>query len=153
MGYLIDIPIGAASRMVTGELSAHVEPMARWIIGKAVQRFPANDRNRFREEWLAHLDETPGTLRKLWHAVGCYLGSAKVAGVLAAKEAARKEDCTRRAPPTAPIIRAVLSRVGRSLCLECKGAAAKTAHSHNRLGTRGRAGKCPPPLATAAYRQ
>jgi hypothetical protein len=88
----------AASRMVTSELSAHVEPMARWIIGKAVQRFPANDRNRFREEWLAHLDETPGTLRKLWHAVGCYLGAAKVAGVLA-KEAARKED---RAVPSAP---------------------------------------------------
>ena len=95
MGYLIDILIGAASRMVTSELSAHVEPMARWIIGKAVQRFPANDRNRFREEWLAHLDETPGTLRKLWHAVGCYLGAAKVAGVLAQqppdKEAERKK--------------------------------------------------------------
>jgi hypothetical protein len=91
MGYLIDVLICAASRIVTSELSAHVEPMARWIIGKAVQRFPANDRNRFREEWLAHLDETPGTLRKLWHAVGCYLAAAKVAGVLA-KEAARKED-------------------------------------------------------------
>ena len=36
MGYLMDIIIGAASRIVTGELSAHVEPMARWIIGKPI---------------------------------------------------------------------------------------------------------------------
>jgi hypothetical protein len=107
MGYLIDILIGAASRMVAGELSAHVEPMARWIIGKAVQRFPADDRNRFREEWLAHLDETPGTLRKLWHANGCYLGAAKVAGVLAQQPPAK--EAARMSPPAAPQIRAVLS--------------------------------------------
>jgi hypothetical protein len=80
MGYLIDIMVGAISRILTGELSAHMEPMARWIIGKATDVLPADDRDRFREEWLAHLDETPGTLRKLWHAVGCYLGATKVAG-------------------------------------------------------------------------
>jgi hypothetical protein len=83
MGYLIDILIGAASRILAGELGAHAEPLARWIIEKAVKRLPAGDCDRFREEWLAHLDETPGTLRKLWHAFGCHLGAAKVAGVLA----------------------------------------------------------------------
>jgi hypothetical protein len=72
MGYLIDVVIGAASRIVMGELSAHVEPMARWIIGKAVERLPPGDREKFREEWLAHLNEIPGTLRKFWHALGCY---------------------------------------------------------------------------------
>jgi hypothetical protein len=82
MGYLIDILIAVATRILTGELSAHVEPMA-WIIGRAVERLPTDDRDRFREEWLAHLNETPGTLRKLWHAVGCRLGAGKVAGVLA----------------------------------------------------------------------
>jgi hypothetical protein len=61
----------------------HAEPLARWIIEKAVKRLPAGDCDRFREEWLAHLDETPGTLRKLWHAFGCHLGAAKLAGVLA----------------------------------------------------------------------
>jgi hypothetical protein len=96
---LIDIVIAAATSIVTRELSAHVEPMAKWIIGKAARRLPADDRDRFREEWLAHLDETPGTLRKLWHAVGCHLGAAKVAGVLA-KEAARKEDRAAPNPPT-----------------------------------------------------
>jgi hypothetical protein len=81
MGY--HILIGAASRVATSELSAHAEPMARWIIGKAAQRLPADDRDRFCEEWLAHLDETPGTLRKFWHAVGCHLGAIKIAAVLA----------------------------------------------------------------------
>jgi len=78
MGYLIDMIIGAASRIVAGELSAHVEPLARWIIGKSVKRLPAHERDRFYEEWLAHLHETPGALRKLWHAVGCQIASAKL---------------------------------------------------------------------------
>src|SRR5258708_6757665 len=90
MGFLIDILIGAASRIVTGELSAHVEPFARWVIGKAPDRLPADDRERFREEWLAHLEEVPGAVRKLWHAVGCHLGSAKVAGVMA-EQSKRRE--------------------------------------------------------------
>jgi hypothetical protein len=80
-------PANGAARALcsrlTGELSAHVEPMARWIIGRAVERLPTDDRDRFREEWFAHLDETPGTLRKLWHAVGCHLGAGKVADPLA----------------------------------------------------------------------
>jgi len=78
MGYLIDILVGVVSGIVTGELSAHAEPMARWIISKAVARLPADDRERFREEWLAHLEEVPGAVGKLWHATGCYLGAAKV---------------------------------------------------------------------------
>jgi hypothetical protein len=82
MGYLIDILVGAVSRIVTGELGAHAEPLARLLIERAVKRLPADDRDRFREEWLAHLEETPGTLRKLWHAAGCHFGAAKVAGVV-----------------------------------------------------------------------
>jgi hypothetical protein len=82
MGYVIDILIGAVSRIVTGELSAHVEPMARWIIGKAVERLPAEDRDRFREEWVAHLGEIPGTVRKLGHALGCYIGATAITQVL-----------------------------------------------------------------------
>jgi hypothetical protein len=87
MGYLIDIIVGAVSRIVTGELSAHAEPLARWIISRAVVRLPADHRDRAREEWLSHRDETPGTLRKLLHAVGCYLAAAKVADMLAQKPA------------------------------------------------------------------
>jgi two-component sensor histidine kinase len=86
MGYLIDILIGAVGRIVTGELSAHVEPMARWIIGKAVERLPTENRKRFSEEWLAHLEEVPSGVRKLWHAFGCYLCAAKVANALARRE-------------------------------------------------------------------
>jgi two-component sensor histidine kinase len=85
MGFLIDILIGMAGRILTGELGAHVEPMARWIIEKAVQRLPAENRKRFREEWLAHLEEVPSAVRKLWHAFGCYLCATKVARVVAGR--------------------------------------------------------------------
>ncbi len=81
--HLIDILVGVVSGIVTAELIAYAEPIARWIIGKAVERLPLDNRDRFREEWLAHLDETPGALRKLWHATGCCLGAAKVGAVLA----------------------------------------------------------------------
>jgi two-component sensor histidine kinase len=80
--HLIDILIGVISGIVAAELIAHAEPVARWIIGKAVEHLPPGNRDRFREEWLAHLDETPGALRKLWHSMGCCLGAAKVGAVL-----------------------------------------------------------------------
>jgi hypothetical protein len=89
MGYLIDILIGAMSRIVARELSAHSEPLARWIIKRAVECLPVDDRDKFREEWLAHLEETPGALRKFCHAVGCRLGAPKVAGVLAGETKCR----------------------------------------------------------------
>jgi two-component sensor histidine kinase len=92
MGYLIDILIGVVGRLLTGELSAHVEPMAQWIIAKAVKRLPAESRERFREEWLAHLEEVPSGVRKLWHAFGCYLCAAKVARVLARRAEQNKLD-------------------------------------------------------------
>lgn len=81
MGYLMDILIGAASRVVTGELAAHVEPVARWIINKAADGLPACHRERFREEWIAHLDETPGSFRKLLHAIGCRLAASTLANL------------------------------------------------------------------------
>jgi hypothetical protein len=81
MGYLIDILIGFVSRVVTAELIAHTEPMARWIIGKAVERLPADVRERFREEWTAHLNETPGSFRKLLHAIGCLLAASALANI------------------------------------------------------------------------
>jgi hypothetical protein len=59
----------------------HVERLARWIIGTAVNRLPASERERFREEWLAHLEETSGSLARIWHSVGCYLGAAELAEI------------------------------------------------------------------------
>jgi hypothetical protein len=81
MGYLMDILIGIVSGLLTGELRAHAERLAKWIIRTAVNRLPSDERERFREEWLAHLGETTGTLRKIWHAIGCYLGAAKIANI------------------------------------------------------------------------
>src|SRR6266404_1480847 len=97
MNHLIDALIGIVSCLVAAEIWSHKDnvarwlnpegrwlgPVDRWLISKAVERLPADARGRFCEEWLAHLDETPGTLRKLLHAVGCYLAAAQLAGLLA----------------------------------------------------------------------
>jgi hypothetical protein len=86
MGYLIDVLIGALSRIITGELSAYAEPLARWVIERAATRLPTDVRFRFREEWLAHLADTPGSLHKLWHSVGCFVAAGKVATPLSRDE-------------------------------------------------------------------
>jgi hypothetical protein len=79
MGYLIDLLIGVASRFITGILATYMDAFAPWIIEKAAERLPANGRERFREEWLAHLEETTGLLGKAWHVFGCYMCAAKLA--------------------------------------------------------------------------
>lgn len=108
MGYLVDILIGAASRIVIGELSAHLEPLALWIINKAVERIPSCERERFREEWVAHLNETPGSLRKLLHALGCRIAATAISGVLVRE---RKEETVIQQTRAQKMARQIVSEI------------------------------------------
>jgi hypothetical protein len=90
MGYMSDALIYAIAWITRMMIGAYVEPFARWAVGRAVDRLPPDHRRRFREEWLAHLQELPSPIPKLWHALGCYVGAAKVSSVLA-KERERNE--------------------------------------------------------------
>jgi hypothetical protein len=56
------------------EVQDWMPTFARWIINRSAAKLPKHERERFREEWLAHLDEYPGRLSKICHAVGCALG-------------------------------------------------------------------------------
>jgi hypothetical protein len=58
------------------------------MIEKAVLRIPKHKRNRYREEWLAHLDEIPGNLGRLTHAFQCYFVASR--GVAKAVSKPRK---------------------------------------------------------------
>jgi hypothetical protein len=51
---------------------------ARALIERATAQLPATIKDRYREEWLSHYDECPGTFAKLRHAVGCAVASVTV---------------------------------------------------------------------------
>jgi hypothetical protein len=49
------------------------------LVDRIASRIPDLERDRYREEWHAHIDECPGSLGKLWHVAGC----ARAAGLIA----------------------------------------------------------------------
>jgi hypothetical protein len=65
--------------MIASELYDCAPSIARWLLKKAVARLPEQQRQRYHEEWHAHLEECPGKLGKLWHAFGCAYSSSKLA--------------------------------------------------------------------------
>jgi hypothetical protein len=84
MGYLIDLGAGILGSLFAAEIWSHADPLSRWLIRSALQRLPEEQRLRREEEWLAHLEETPGAIRKLLHGFGCLLGAPAVGRTLAA---------------------------------------------------------------------
>ncbi len=81
MEYVIGLFFGILGSLVAAELYCWAPHIARKSIERAVLRLPESERDRFREEWLAHLDECPGSLAKLWHSLGCFQGAAAMTAV------------------------------------------------------------------------
>jgi lipopolysaccharide/colanic/teichoic acid biosynthesis glycosyltransferase len=48
------------------------------FINVAVRRLPKRQRERFREEWRAHINDTPGAVLRLWHAAGFVVASGRM---------------------------------------------------------------------------
>lgn len=83
MELLITIVLGAIGSLLAAEIWANAPRLGRWFIKRAVLQLPASKRDHFLEEWLSDIDERPGALDKLRHALGCYFRAARV---LAAEE-------------------------------------------------------------------
>lgn len=64
--------------LIACEIYAQAEPWSRLLIGRAVRRLPHECRERYREEWLAHLYECRGNLKKLIHASACFFCAGTV---------------------------------------------------------------------------
>jgi hypothetical protein len=80
MGILTSIILGLGS--VTGVIALHlaadeigerVPSVARRLIRRAAGKLPKQQRLNYEEEWLAHLNECPGMIAKLLHAIGCVI--------------------------------------------------------------------------------
>jgi hypothetical protein len=86
---LVGSAIGSiAGNMIASELYDRAPSFAAWLIEHAVRRLPEHARDRYREEWLAHLDEHPGKLGKVGHSLGCFFGASGVSRVAAVKRSA-----------------------------------------------------------------
>jgi hypothetical protein len=52
-----------------------IKDVLLWLPAKlihwAAQRMEADLRERYEEEWLGHCADVPGSVAKLWHAIGC----------------------------------------------------------------------------------
>lgn len=70
--------ITLALMLLAYELNAWFPTILRNMIEIAVVRLPKSKRAQFREEWHAHLDETPGGILKLWYCMGFVLASGRM---------------------------------------------------------------------------
>jgi hypothetical protein len=57
--------------LLANEIYDRGPTLARKMVRVAAKRLPVNVRERYEEEWLAHLDECDGKLSKLLHGLEC----------------------------------------------------------------------------------
>jgi hypothetical protein len=59
--------------LFASELWCRGPSFAKWLIVRAARRLPVQQRERYEEEWLAHLDECLGNFSKVRHALECMI--------------------------------------------------------------------------------
>jgi hypothetical protein len=67
---VLGIIAAAASRQLADEFKAWTPWIIERLIKRAVRKLPEDWRDRFEEEWLSHIHETPGEVGKLMAALG-----------------------------------------------------------------------------------
>lgn len=59
----VTITIPGALEALHGRRTLRLEPrFTEWLVEAAVHRLPEAPRDRYREEWLAHLEQKPGQI-------------------------------------------------------------------------------------------
>ncbi|MGF1620359.1 MAG: hypothetical protein ACFCUR_07070 [Rhodomicrobiaceae bacterium] len=64
--------------LIRDQAKASTPWLADWLRQQAVKRLPESMREQADEEWRAWLEETPGPLAKLWHAIGFLIFTFRV---------------------------------------------------------------------------
>jgi hypothetical protein len=73
---VVGIFAAALSRQLTDEFEAWTQWIINHLVNRAVRRFAEEERSRFEEEWLAHVNELPGKIDKIIAALG-FLSNAR----------------------------------------------------------------------------
>lgn len=76
------IVMSALSQQVADELKAWTPWTTEQLIRLATSRLPADQRERFGEEWRSHVDEIPGEIGRIFVAVGLVIAAFKMAAML-----------------------------------------------------------------------
>ena len=79
MGFIVavlGILAAVLSRQLTDEFKAWTPSIIKHLVNRAVRRLPEEERSRFEEEWLAHVNELPGEVAKIIAALG-FLSAAR----------------------------------------------------------------------------
>lgn len=86
---VLGIVATALSRQLADEFKAWMPWIVGRLVGRAVRKLPDEQRNRYAEEWFAHIDEIPGEIGKLIAALGVLSASRSMStGVTLTKRAA-----------------------------------------------------------------
>jgi hypothetical protein len=80
-GTIVVIMLSATGRQVSDEFKAWTPHLAAKLVHSAVFVLPAEERERFAEEWLSHIDEIPGEVGKLVAAVGFIIAARRIARI------------------------------------------------------------------------
>jgi hypothetical protein len=79
IGAIVAIGVTAVGGLVSDDLREWAPRIGERIVRRAVARLPPEDQERMGEEWRSHINDTPGTLTKLWEAAGCLSASRRIA--------------------------------------------------------------------------
>jgi len=84
------------SRIAADELKAWTPNTVEKLVGIAVRLLPEDQRERFAEEWLSDLRETPGNLVKLFHALGFIIAAGRIAAEFGSKHTSLNQRVAKR---------------------------------------------------------
>ena len=76
LGLIVTAVVAAVGRQLQSEFQDWTPKATDRLVERAVRRLPEDKQERFREEWAAHLEDTPGEVWKWRVAVG-YLFAAR----------------------------------------------------------------------------
>jgi hypothetical protein len=75
---VLGIFAAALSRQLTDEFKAWTPWIIKHLVKGAVRRLAEEDRSRFEEEWLAHVNEIPGEVGKIIDALGFFYAAQRI---------------------------------------------------------------------------
>ncbi len=99
LGMVGAILLAVASRLICEDVKEWLPWITRRLIEQAVNRLPEKERERFKEEWWGHVNETPGQLAKLYVAYGYLSASKAINNIVSSKGPAfaeRAQEAIRR---------------------------------------------------------
>jgi hypothetical protein len=75
----------ALSWMLANECRAWIAYFPQWFVRRAAALLPEDQRKRYAEEWLSHINEIPGDVGKIATAVGFMFAAKRMAAKTAKK--------------------------------------------------------------------